>query len=89
MPADQENGNGNSTQTWAMYQKLVVSELERLDKNSNDLYTKLDDLDTALRKEIADINIKVAILQTKAAALGALGGAALTGLIEFFLHLSK
>lgn len=103
--SNSNNGNGSS---WAMYQRLVLSEIERLDKDRGTLFKKLDELDSGIHKELSDdiaglkkewsdsvANIKdmfsgldksIAILQTKAAVYGALGGAIFAGIIEFVVY---
>jgi hypothetical protein len=102
------NGNG-SNGSWVAYQKLVLSEIERLDKNSTLLFSKIDELDTTLHKELGDIAFEIrkemgtaisdlkslittidknlAILETKAAFYGAIGGAIFTGIIEFIVYM--
>jgi hypothetical protein len=82
--ADQlDNGNGiprngeNGTHSWAMWQRLVLSEIKRLDEDNKDL-----------QEAKQDIMIKIAVLQTKAAMYGALAGAIFAGLIELIIYMT-
>lgn len=70
------NGNGNGTSSWAMWQRLVLSEIKRLDEAVK-----------KLQEEKQDILIKMAVIQTKAGAWGAIAGIIATGVIEFLVYL--
>ena len=70
------NGNGNGTSSWAMWQRLVLSEIKRLDEGLKEAV-----------KEIGDLKIKLAVLQTKAAMWGAIAALITTGIVEFVMYL--
>ena len=87
------NGGGSS---WAMYQRLVLSEIARLDKVLHSVEDKIQDVDTKFRKEltdavadlkkqIADLDKAIAVMQAKAAVYGTLAGAVVTVIIEFII----
>lgn len=70
------NNNGNSsTNSWAMWQRLVLSEITRLDNANKDLV-----------KKIQDLEVKLAVLQTKAAAYGAIAGLVAGAVLEFIVY---
>jgi hypothetical protein len=71
------NGNGNGTSSWAMWQRLVLSEIKRLDEKCREL-----------DRDKNEIMIKLAVLQTKAAMWGAVAGALFAGVIELIVYLS-
>lgn len=79
--AEQDNGynsnnNGGSTSSWAMWQRLVLSEIKRLDEGLKDI-----------AKDISDLKIAQAVLQTKAAMWGAIAALVTTGVVEFLMYL--
>ena len=57
-----ENGN-DPVGSWAMWQRLVLSELKQAKVDIADLY-----------REISDLKIKMAVVQTRAALIGAIVG---------------
>lgn len=90
-------GSGNGGSSWAMYQRLVLSEIARLDKVlqavedkgqalATDLRKELTDAVTDLKKQIADLDKAIAVIQAKAALMGTLAGIAVSGLIELVIH---
>lgn len=56
---------------WREYQRLVLSELERLGQAIEHLDRKID---TFRREDIAQLSIKVAMLEVRAGLWGALAG---------------
>jgi actin-related protein len=93
-----ENDNNNSNNnSWVSYHKLILSELARLDKNITHLFKTVDILDTGIHKELSDavadlkktlasLDKALAILQTKAAFYGAIGGAVFAGIVELIVY---
>lgn len=63
---------------WKEYSRLVLSELERLDKEMKDQNEKLD-----------MIRIEIATLKTKASLWGFIAGALITGLLNFLFDIRK
>ena len=94
------NLNNNGGSSWAMYQRLVLSEIARLDKVlqtvedkgqqlATDLRKDLSDAVSVLKKQLADLDKAIAVMQAKAAIYGTLAGAVITALIEYVLHKLK
>jgi len=94
------NSNNNGGSSWAMYQRLVLSEIARLDKAVQSLSDKGEQLATDLRKELTDaisdlkkqlaaLDKSIAVMQAKAAVYGTLAGALITAIIEFFITKMK
>lgn len=72
------NGNGNGfTSSWSLWQRLVLSEIKRLDEAVK-----------TLQKEKEDILIRIAVLQTKAVIFGGVAGAILAAIAEFIMYIS-
>jgi hypothetical protein len=95
---ENENNNGNGGSSWSVYQRLVLSEISRLDRDIHAVFKNIGDLDSDIHKElnnsisevkklIADIDKSLAVLQAKAAIYGAIGGAIFAGLIELAVYL--
>ncbi|VVB53185.1 Uncharacterised protein [uncultured archaeon] len=61
-PTNGDNGN-DPVGSWAMWQRLVLSELKQAKADITELY-----------KEIGDLKIKMAVVQTRAALIGAIVG---------------
>lgn len=64
--------------SWKEYRRLVVAELERIDKGLQQLNTKLDDALTDRDKAVNDIRVAVGMLQVKCGLWGALSGSGIT-----------
>jgi len=60
---DNNSENGNDVSSWALWQRLVLSEIKQ---------AKLDIAE--LFREINDLKIKMAVVQTRAALIGAIVG---------------
>lgn len=62
----------DSEKSWREYRRLILSELESLNKAIEGLNRKIDDL---RNEEISVLKVNVAMLQLKCSLWGALGGA--------------
>lgn len=61
----------NSNSEWREYQKLVLSELQRL----NDVVISLDQkIQTNVYGEISKLRVKIAMLEVKSGIYGSVGG---------------
>lgn len=60
--------------SWPEYRRLVLNELERIDRALNALNTKLDSAGIERDKAISDLRVSVAMLQVKCSMWGALCG---------------
>jgi hypothetical protein len=96
-----DNGDKNGgNSSWALYQRLVLSEIARLDKVLQSALDKIEGGDSQLRKEFTDaidglkekisaLDKTLGVIQAKAALLGTLAGIAVTAIIEYILSLVK
>lgn len=88
--ADQQDNNNNAnngSSSWVVWQRLILSELERHDQDSKDIEQKVSDLDKDISEKINKIAIDIAVLQTRAALWGAGAGALLAGIVELGVYL--
>lgn len=72
------NGNGSAVGSWAMWQRLVLSEMKENKKDNGEN-----------KEEINKLKIAIAVIQTKAAMAGAIVALGVTVLIEIIMHLVK
>jgi hypothetical protein len=90
-PADPNNGNG--TDSWRVWCKHVLAELERQNRALEEANTKIARLETLLveglaqtrlqmSQEIGKVNTSIGMLQVKSSAWGAASGLA-TALVAF------
>lgn len=63
--------DGPVPENWGEYRRLILSELERISRDMENLNDKLDKF---RQDEISKIKIDVAMLKVKAGAWGAIGG---------------
>ena len=56
---------------WGELRELILSELKRLNNGIEDLKTEIKNMNT---KDIGELRTQMAVLQTKAALLGTIGG---------------
>ena len=68
-------------QSWQEYRRLVLAELERLDKAIQTLDAKLDKRDIENAEKLAKINIDLLTLKIKASVYGALAGGIFSALV--------
>jgi len=88
MPDQQDNSyTGNGSSSWIVWQRLILSELERHDQDNKDIEQKVSDLDKDLSEKINKISVDIAVLQTRAALWGAGAGAIIAGLVELAIAL--
>lgn len=64
--------------SWAAYRRLVISELERIDKGVRGLHDKMDSRDTATDREMAKMKTEIAMLKVKSGVISALTSALVT-----------
>jgi hypothetical protein len=64
--------------SWAGYRRLVISELERIDKGVKGLHEKMDARDSATDREIAKMKTEIAMLKVKSGMISALVSALVT-----------
>jgi hypothetical protein len=92
--SDNGNGkNGNGTNAWPMWQRLVLAELERHDKNQKEFGEKADKehkeindrITTVITNDLGTIKTEIAVIKTKASIYGALAGMGLSLLIEVMM----
>lgn len=83
---------------WGEYKRLVLKQLEDLTSEVSTLYDKVSDIEssikkdnreveTNIRKDIKSIEIDIAIIKTKSAMYGALGGGVLAGIVTLIINL--
>jgi uncharacterized protein YoxC len=65
--------------SWAGYRRLVISELERIDRGVKGLHDKMDARDAETDNQIASMKTQIALLQVKSGTISALVSA-VTGL---------
>src|SRR4051812_38454588 len=61
---------------WPEYRRLILAELERIDKGMTDLNVKLEKALDSRDQSISDLRVSVAMLQVKASLFGGLTGLA-------------
>lgn len=67
----EEENNNRDDNSWKEYQKLVLSELKRLDKNITILDEKVDSIRQA---ELAQLNSEIKLLKYKSTLWGGIAG---------------
>ena len=89
-----EDGNGDGDQTsWQQYRRLVISEFERLNKAIGQLIDKIDrqnemtngkleTLTDNINKQITDMKVRIATVETKLAMIGLASGGLGAGIVE-------
>lgn len=91
MPENENGNNGNSS--WSLYQKLVLSEISRLDKLSQATNDKVDKNDGAIHKELADsvanltllitgLDKTIAVMRSKLIVYAGIAGFMVTAVVE-------
>ncbi len=72
--------------SWPEYRRLVLSELERIDKRLSGLYEKLDKDFESRDIRMRSAEISIAMLQVKCGMWGGLSGAVSAGLMLLLKH---
>jgi hypothetical protein len=71
-----DRGSGEG---WPEYRKLVLNELERIEKDIRSLHDKFDALKATIGTDMSAMQVQIAMLKVKAGMVGAMTGA-VTGL---------
>lgn len=86
----------DETNTWERYQKLIVAELERLDRGLNSVHLKLDAFGHERMEEVIKIRVEIATLREhdrmQSSIAGAIFGAIagiMSAIITSYLHGAK
>lgn len=77
------------TGNWTEYKRLVLAELERLDKGNSELHIKLEGTQKEYAQELAKAHKEISLLQQRAGIIGAIAGAVLSGVFIVLVELLK
>jgi hypothetical protein len=76
----------NGDRTWGEYRRLILNELERINKSIDDVNTKIERF---RQDDLSQIKTDIALLKFQAALWGALASAVVSGVIAFVFKLLK
>lgn len=65
----------NETNGWGIWAKKVLTDIERLDKEQESIYTTVDKSYKELQESINCLRVDIAVIKTKAGIYGAIWGA--------------
>jgi hypothetical protein len=69
------------TNQWDEYRRLVIAELERIDRSLGQINVKMDMTTEVRNKEISSLRVEIAILKVKASIFGAACGLAASAIV--------